>query len=277
MKTFLKQFGKALCYFLLFFLSQNFIGIIYQFVYGFKAGYEATVAGVELDVQAMTEGIVTYINEKSVDIILISGCLTVLILWLFFLIRKKSLLKETNIVKFSGKYIPILIVLGIGMQIFLAFGMGLLPEEIIADYANNVNQKFGIVSIVAVLAQVVAAPVVEEVIFRGLMLSRLRKGMPTIVAALISSVVFGLIHGQILWMAYAFVLGLIFAMVAIKTGSILSTILLHAVFNGAGVILSLMTVDIPVLVYIILTVVGAIVTFGALYLVMKKQPEAKVQ
>uniref|UniRef100_UPI004056AF57 CPBP family intramembrane glutamic endopeptidase n=1 Tax=Acetatifactor sp. TaxID=1872090 RepID=UPI004056AF57 len=155
--------------------------------------------------------------------------------------------------------------------------MSLLPEALIADYANNVNQKFGVVTIVAVLAQVVAAPVVEEVIFRGLMLSRLRKGMPTIVAVLITSVIFGLIHGQILWMAYTFVLGLIFAAVAIKTNSILSTILLHAVFNGAGVILSLITVDIPVLVYIVLTIVGAVVTFGAIYVFLKKQPEAKAQ
>ncbi len=270
MKNVLKQLGKAVCYFGLFLLSQNLIGLIYQFIYGFRAGYESAVTGVELDQQTFMEGIMAYINEKATDIILISGCLTMLILWLFFYIRKKNLLKEANIVVFPKNYLPILIVAGIAFQIFIPFVMSFLPAEILGDYVNSFNQKFGSVDVVAVLAQVVAAPVVEEVIIRGLMLSRLRKAMPTTVAVIISSIVFGLIHGQILWMSYAFLLGILFAVVAIKTDSILSTIIIHAVFNAAGVVMSLLAVEFSMEMYMVLGIVSGLLACGATYLLMRE-------
>ena len=158
MKSFFKQLGKALCYFILFLYSQSLIAVVYQFIYGFQAGVEAKMTGQEIDMQKFSEGVLAYINEKSTDIIVISGCLTMLTLWLFFLIRKKNVLTESGVSKFSLKYVPILVVLGIALQIVCSFGLSMLPAEILADYANNLNQKFGEISFVAIIAQVIAAP-----------------------------------------------------------------------------------------------------------------------
>ena len=69
---------------------------------------------------------------------------------------------------------------------------------------------------------------------------------------------------------YAFLLGLLLAVVAIKTDSILSTIILHMVFNASGVLLSMLTMELPVAVYIIATVLGALASGGAAYLLLKK-------
>ncbi|HEV7514846.1 MAG TPA: type II CAAX endopeptidase family protein [Thermoanaerobaculia bacterium] len=86
------------------------------------------------------------------------------------------------------------------------------------------------------LAVVVAAPVFEELLFRGFLLPGLRPApgaAGAIGAALLSSVAFALPHLQYdrFDMTAVFVLGLLFAGVRLKTGSTLLTIALHAITN----------------------------------------------
>ena len=76
----------------------------------------------------------------------------------------------------------------------------------------------------------VSAPLFEELIFRKLLLDRLRP-MGDRAAIWISGVAFGLFHMNLYQFFYATLLGLIFAGIALKTGKIHHTILLHAGIN----------------------------------------------
>ena len=84
-----------------------------------------------------------------------------------------------------------------------------------------------------ILMTVVLAPILEEILFRGIIL----KGMlnmkinPTKAIA-ISALIFGLIHGYPWQAAGAFFLGLILGWVYQKTESLIIPILLHAFNNG---------------------------------------------
>ena len=83
------------------------------------------------------------------------------------------------------------------------------------------------------LCVVVAAPVIEELVFRKWLLDRVgRFGERT--AVLLSAVVFGLAHGNFSQFFYAFGLGALFAYVYIKTGHIGYTIGFHMFFNLIG-------------------------------------------
>ena len=83
------------------------------------------------------------------------------------------------------------------------------------------------------LAVVLAAPVFEELLFRGFLLPGLRPALGAVGAALLSSLAFALPHLQYdaVDVSAVFVLGLLFAGVRVKTGSTLLTILLHAITN----------------------------------------------
>ncbi len=83
------------------------------------------------------------------------------------------------------------------------------------------------------LAVVVAAPVFEELLFRGFLLPGLRPALGAVSAALLSSLAFALPHLQYdaVDMSAVFVLGLLFAGVRLKTGSTLLTMSLHAITN----------------------------------------------
>ena len=50
-------------------------------------------------------------------------------------------------------------------------------------------------------------PILEEVVFRGLIYTRLRKGMPVLAAQLLSALIFGAAHMDLMQFFYAFLTG----------------------------------------------------------------------
>ena len=79
--------------------------------------------------------------------------------------------------------------------------------------------------------------VVEEFIFRGLIFNGYKKRNP-LMAILLSSFLFGLMHMNLNQFSYAFVIGIIFALLAYATGSLLPSILGHFIINGTSVLIT---------------------------------------
>ena len=82
-----------------------------------------------------------------------------------------------------------------------------------------------------VIFSVLIPPVCEELIFRKLLLNRLRP-LGDVSAVYLSALAFSLFHANFYQMIYAFVLGIFFAVVVLLTGSIRDTIALHMLVNG---------------------------------------------
>ena len=86
------------------------------------------------------------------------------------------------------------------------------------------------------LAAGICSPIVEEYIFRGLLLRRtLVFGEKT--ACCFTAVAFGLMHMNLYQFFYAFAIGLVLARVAVYTGSIRTGVLLHIGINLSGSVL----------------------------------------
>lgn len=83
------------------------------------------------------------------------------------------------------------------------------------------------------LVMVVAAPLVEEYIFRKQLIDRMQRyGQKT--AVILSALLFGLFHGNFSQFFYAFALGLVFGYVYVKTGRLRYSIGLHMMINLLG-------------------------------------------
>ncbi len=87
-----------------------------------------------------------------------------------------------------------------------------------------------------ILAHAVFAPVLEEILFRGLILERLRR-YGDLFAVLTSALLFSLLHASFQSYAYAFISGVIFALLAVYTGSTLAPILVHILNNAISVLM----------------------------------------
>ncbi|MEM8868249.1 MAG: type II CAAX endopeptidase family protein [Verrucomicrobiota bacterium] len=87
------------------------------------------------------------------------------------------------------------------------------------------------------LMAVVLAPVVEELIFRGCIYRFLKSKTALIPAQLISAILFGLMHQNLLSLVPLIVVGILLARVYEKSGSIFVPICFHACFNAFSLIL----------------------------------------
>ena len=83
---------------------------------------------------------------------------------------------------------------------------------------------------ITLLYAAVIAPIIEELIFRKLLLDKVRR-FGEIPAILITGIAFGLFHMNLSQFFYAAVLGFIFAYVVLKTNTIKYSILLHMMIN----------------------------------------------
>ena len=84
------------------------------------------------------------------------------------------------------------------------------------------------------LLAVVAAPLVEEFVFRGVLLAGLRRSLPLRWAVPASAVLFAIIHPPARFVA-VFGLGMAAAAARVRTGSLLAAMTAHAVYNAAVV------------------------------------------
>lgn len=84
----------------------------------------------------------------------------------------------------------------------------------------------------AFLKVCVIAPVVEEVLMRGLLLDGLRSGYGAAAALLISAVVFALLHFNAVQTLSALVCGLVLGILYLHTGSIFCCIMAHSGYNA---------------------------------------------
>jgi hypothetical protein len=88
------------------------------------------------------------------------------------------------------------------------------------------------------LVAAVIIPCMEELIFRGLIFRRMRTYAIFSLAALISAVLFGIYHMNLLQFIYATCLGLLLAYVYEQFRTIFAPILLHAAANAFSILIS---------------------------------------
>lgn len=101
----------------------------------------------------------------------------------------------------------------------------------------------------------VLAPLFEEFWFRGMVLQSLRpygNGF----AIFVSSLLFGLTHANLSQFFYATTIGIVLGYVAVQTESIITTTVMHAMFNSIGGITSLFLVNYDVGEYILALEMG---------------------
>lgn len=117
--------------------------------------------------------------------------------------------------------------------------IGVLITFIIGLFKNSAVEN-GMVSLATstnvwtnVIIMVIAAPFIEEYVFRKLLIERtVRYGQG--VAVLLSGLMFGLFHGNLNQFVYAFSLGIFFGFIYVKTGKLRYTIGLHMFINFMG-------------------------------------------
>ena len=258
MKKGFKALGKAAAYFGMYFLVQIIVSMVYSIALSTKLTMEMMATGEELDMALLETQLMDAIMSEAMAMTLISGVIVLLLFWLVFLIRKKKFFKEVCIRPIPVKGILPVALLAACFNLITSVVISYIPwpESWMESYMANSSVIDN--SIMAWITAVIMAPVLEEIVFRGLMYTRLKKGLPVIAAAIITSLTFGVVHGTIIWAIYTFIFSLVLIWVFERFQSLAACILLHMAYNLSGMAMSLIPEDAGVVV-IILFVVSIVV------------------
>lgn len=90
--------------------------------------------------------------------------------------------------------------------------------------------------VLLVLIVVIGAPIAEEIFFRGLVLRAFERRWGTAMGVIASSVLFGITHFQPLQFPALTVAGLVFALLAVRSGRLGPAIIAHMAFNALTVV-----------------------------------------
>lgn len=118
--------------------------------------------------------------------------------------------------------------------------------------------------------------VCEELIFRGCILANARSAAGGVPAIFISAFLFALYHGSIQQTLYQFACGCIFALIALRSGSVLPSMLAHFLNNAAIVVLGGLglldasgNLAAPDWAFVLLVSLGALALAGSLAFLVK--------
>jgi membrane protease YdiL (CAAX protease family) len=122
----------------------------------------------------------------------------------------------------------------VGAYLLFAFAYSLL---IVQPHQEDIAEGFGAVPI-QVLLIVFAAPISEEICFRGMLYGGLREKLPRLAAALIAGLIFGGLHALtgVTAVPPLIFFGFVLALLYEKTGSIWPCILLHMLNNSVALL-----------------------------------------
>lgn len=276
LRKILKSVGAAILYAAIYPLLQivvtNVTAVavsVYQsFVYASEIGLFSGAAiddkGYTDMLNAVTERVTNILLENVMLIALISAVLAFFVYFLIFRIRKKKFFKEVGVNKTEIINYPIAFFLGIALNFFTVSFISLIPipQSLMESYVEATESAtIGSLTPLAIIVTAVVAPIIEEIVYRGLFYTRLKRCMPMLGAMILSSFIFGLMHGTaLIWVIYAAVLGFVLSWVFEKSGSLLASVLVHMGFNLVGALSSLipaevLTVEIVMAAFIVSLVI----------------------
>lgn len=244
---------KALLYFGIWFLIQIAVTMVFTFVITL-ANRGATVEYIEKIAAA-----------KTIEISIASNCITVLIFALIRKIRKGTLSEDASINKMPPRFVLNTVIMGVAFSYAVNLVIGVLgmigafPESWFTIQEDAYSYTVTATPVMQFLGTVIMAPILEEILFRGLILGTLKKEMHPWIAITVSSVIFGVAHGTPIGIIYATALGFLMGWLAVKFNSIIPSMIFHLAYNATvsyveNISLVVMILSIPIIIFEIIDI-----------------------
>lgn len=217
----------------LFFFASQLLGMFLVFITKIKINEDWLYNIVDI---IDSEGIMSTTYMKGISDLIYSSLIIsdiILAAGIVFIIIKR---KEKVIKPVPKRRILLLTSMAIVLNLSVSLLVEKLPPMSISeDYGEIMSfvtgGNFGLV----LLTSGILAPIIEELIFRYVIIGFYKDSAKT--GIIISSVLFGLAHMNVIQSSYAFVLGLILGYVYVSSNkNLIESILVHLVINSTSVV-----------------------------------------
>jgi membrane protease YdiL (CAAX protease family) len=206
------------------------LGVVLALGTGVVMGVPAAILGAESDGELTTFGNVGVQLATAIGFLLVPmaiaaqrGAATV-----------REVLRRLGVRRFKPSTALKWTLAAIGAYLLFAVAYSLL---IVVPEQEDIVDGFGPVP-VQILLIVIAAPISEELCFRGMLFGGLRERLPRLAAALIAATIFGALHALtgITAVPPLIAFGFLLALLYEKTGSVVPCILLHMLNNSVALL-----------------------------------------
>lgn len=175
----------------------------------------------------MAQTISAYLSSVLIPTCIISAAVVMAV---YMMVRWRTLNGQSISWQNTIKYVVYALV----ANFFITVIVEMLPKTLIYNHTTTTNIALSGNFFMVLLSTGVLVPVMEEIIFRY----GIGETIGGRVGLIYQAVVFGLLHGNIIQIIYAFGLGLWFGMENARKGSLLPGIVMHITFNASTVIAS---------------------------------------
>ena len=250
--SYLEKLIKVIFWPIIFILGHFFIE--YVFVAYYNSKNKGDLSNSEFLKLVKTceyqEGLNNFINSKLLLITIIVFLVFLPILYFAYKKYKRNI--------YIGGYGIESILLGI--SIALIFNITLYNLNKVFSFTSRFD-KLGVPFYVVLICTGILGPILEEILFRGIVYNKLKEFNTNMAAIIICSVLFGIFHMDIINGIYGFGISFMLIYLYEKHSTLHAPILLHVVLNITGLviiklgILSMLTVNILLLVISILILI----------------------
>lgn len=184
------------------------------------------------------------IHDSIMPSYILSAIMTFFSAWLIHIIFKRKFFERLSFNKTSFVSIAVSFIAGCSLQMPISFMLSLaentgIAPDLFEQYSNHLETLMDNQNLVLqILAVGIAAPLLEEIIFRGLIFNQLKKNISIPAAIITQALIFGIVHLNVIQGLYAFVIGIILGLALLWSDSLLLPIAIHMGMNLSGVFLS---------------------------------------
>ncbi len=223
MKNTLKNIFRVLIWPIIFMVGQFFIQYIFVAIFNFnQKGNMTTSEFIKyMKTDEYNLKLNNFINSNTLIIIFISVLIFIPIFYkIFKKYKRKSSLNKKDII------IPILF----GISISLIYNITIYNLNNLFHFTNAFEpSKLKI--IVSIISSGICGPILEEFLFRGIVYNRLKEFNKPMKAMIITSLLFGIIHFNIIDGVYGFGVSFILIYLYEKYKTLIAPILMHISLN----------------------------------------------
>lgn len=237
MKKCLKAIGISFGYMAIYLVSQMVYLSAIGFIFGIKYGTRG------LSEEQFMERLQQVLSIHTHIAIILAAIISIFIYSQILKKRGQKLLKVCSFERISVTNVFLSLLAGAaflfinGYVIEVIYKTGLLTKymESFEEFSSLISSANMVLVIISVG---VVAPIIEEVIFRGLIMKELKSYMPMVWVVIVQAVLFGIFHMRVIQAIYATLLGLMLGVVYLFVKSILAPIILHMFYNLTSIMLS---------------------------------------
>lgn len=215
---------------ILYFILSQGIAVVYTIYCTVKLMMQNS--GQIMDQQAYINEVMQMVNEKAMIMTLIGAVIAIPVMYFVFYDKKE----EKCIRRIAYLFVALF---GIGACVTLNVLISISGLPNISKTYQELSKYIytGNLWLELVTAGLIV-PIAEELIFRGIVFKRMKAVMKPALAIIFSSVIFGIVHGNLVQFVYATILGMGMCFVYMRCRNLWAPIIMHMAANIFSVLLS---------------------------------------